>query len=92
MSRPSAPVFQVQGAAKEEDVTEEDGSEERSAERVEEGSYVRDKETAPLMKPLSRVSFTSAPMTHILCTSFSKYISSQHHIHSTIVTIIRYIF
>ena len=38
-----APVFQTLGAAKEEDMAEEDGSEERSAERVEERSYVRDK-------------------------------------------------
>ena len=37
-------MFQTQGAAAEEDVTEEDGSEERSAkESGKEEIYVRDK-------------------------------------------------
>ena len=89
-SRPRAPVFQTEGATKEEDMTEGGESEERSAEESgREEIYVGDKETAPLMKPLSRVSFTSAPMTHIICTSFSKYISSQHCIS---ITTLSYLF
>ena len=52
-------MFQTQGAAAEEDMTEEVGSEERGAERVEEENYVRDKETAPLSN--SAPEFLSRP-------------------------------
>ena len=79
-------MFQTQGAAAEEDVTEEDGSEERSAkESGKEEIYVRDKKTAPLSKPFVSVVFSEL----IYCTSFSQYISSRRYIHSTTLTFMR---
>ena len=44
-------MFQTQGAAAEEDVTEEDGSEERSAkESGKEEIYVRDKKNCTTLE------------------------------------------
>ena len=71
MSRPSAPVFQTLGAAKEEDMAEEDGSEERSAERVEERSYVRDKINCTTLETSLESFIPVRSVTHIICTSFS---------------------
>ena len=84
VSRPSAPVFQVQGAAKEEDVTEEDGSEERSAkESGKEEIYVRDKKNCTTLETFR---FRSLLRPYLLYLLQSIYIlTTLRFIHHTLV-------